>query len=276
MIEKFNSLIQKELLGGITLVDVFQIIIIIIVAIFVTRIIRLYIRRQMKAKLNKDQLELMLKIINYTIMIIATIWILSIVGLNLSGLLVAGGIAGIVIGFASQSIVGNLISGIFLMIERPLKIGEAVNINGTIGIIENISILSTVLRDYDGLQIRMPNENVFTSKITNYVSNLVRRFNYVVGIRYEDDANDAIAIIQEILQTEPFVLVNPAPLVFVDELGDSSVNIMVKIWAPVSEWYALKQKLLWQIKKTLEEKGIEIAFPQCVVWMENKNSNNKK
>lgn len=276
MIEKFNSLIQKEFLGGITLVDVFQIIIIIMVAIFIMRIIRLYIRRQMKAKLNKDQLELMLKIINYTIISIATIWILSIVGLNLSGLLVAGGIAGIVIGFASQSIVGNLISGIFLMIERPLKIGEAVNINGTIGIIENISILSTVLRDYDGLQIRMPNENVFTSKITNYVSNLVRRFNYIVGIRYEDDANDAIAIIREILQTEPFVLVNPAPLVFVDELDNSSVNIMVKIWAPVSEWYALKQKLLWQIKKTLEEKGIEIAFPQCVVWMENKNFNNKK
>lgn len=271
MIENINLFLTKALIGKITLLDVLQIVLILIITIILTRLIRLYIKRQMKAKLNKDQLETILKIINYTIIIIATIWILSIAGLNLSGLLVAGGIAGIVLGFASQSIVGNLISGIFLMIERPLKIGEAVNINDTVGIVENISIISTVIRNWDGLQIRIPNETVFTSKIINYVSNQVRRFNYNVGIRYEDDAFKAINIINDILHEEPFVLVNPASLVFVDELGDNSVVIAVKIWAPVSQWYALKQKLLWVIKKTLEENGIEIAFPQRVVWMHKEN-----
>jgi small-conductance mechanosensitive channel len=222
--------------------------------------------------MNKDQLELIIKLFRCSIFSITIIWILSILGFKLSGLLVAGGIVGIVIGFASQSILGNLISGIFLMIERPFKLGDAVDIQNTVGIIENISIISTTIRTWDGLHIRVPNQTIFTSNITNFVSNVARRFEYLVGIRYSDDAAKAIEIIKAILEEETFVLKNPEPLVFVEKLGDSSVNITVKIWGPISEWYGLKQKLLWNIKSALEENGIEIPFPQRVVWMQKESN----
>jgi small-conductance mechanosensitive channel len=101
------------------------------------------------------------------------------------------------------------------------------------------------------------------------VSYPVRRFEFSLGISYSDDADNAIRIIKDLIDKEPFALLNPYPSVFVNELGDSSVKLTVKIWAPMSEWFALKTSLLWTIKKTLEENGIEIPFPQQVVYLHN-------
>ena len=190
---------------------------------------------------------------SYTIIVIAVLSILPTIGVKLSGLLVAGGIAGLAIGFASQSIIGNLISGIFLMIERPIKIGNSVNIEDIGGIVEDIRIISTTIRTFDGLYVRVPNQKVFTSGITNFVANVARRFEYVVGIRYSDDADKALEIIKNIIDEHPLALQDPAPRVFVDNLGESSVNIVVRIWAPATEWFGVKTELLWKIKKALEK-----------------------
>jgi len=183
--------------------------------------------------------------------------------------------AGIILGFASQSIVGNFIAGIFLIIEKPIKIGDQVNIDDITGFVEDIRVISTTIRTYDGLYVRIPNQTVFTTKMVNYVGNIVRRFEYMVGIRYSDNADKAIDIIHDVIKQYPFALKRPKPLVYVDNLGDNSVNIMVRIWAPVSEWYELKQIVLWKIKTTLEQAGIEIAFPQRTLWFANdlKNKN---
>lgn len=257
--------LDKVIYGDLTILELIYALLVLIIGLIVTRLITNYIRRNLKTKVNKDKLDLIIKIIYYSLVTFLIVWVLSALGIKLSGLLVAGGFLGIVIGFASQSIVGNLVSGLFLTIERPMKIGNAVNIEGSIGIVEDINIISTKLRTWDGLDIRIPNEKVFTSSITNYVSNIARRFEYVLGIRYKDDAQKAIAIINEYLSKEPYVLVNPAPIVFVEKLDESSVNIAVKIWAPVTEWYGLYMKLLNQLKLELEKEDIQIAFPQRVV-----------
>ena len=126
--------------------------------------------------------------------------------------------------------------------------------------------MSTTIRQYDGLFVRVPNQKVFTSNITNFVAHVARRFEYVVGIRYSDDADKAIRIIKDLLREHPLTLLNPEPMAFVDSLGDNAVNIMVRAWAPTTEWFGVKTELLWKIKKALENQGIEIAFPQRVVW----------
>ena len=255
--------------GSVTLFDLLLVVAIIVIAVFVSKWVAVSLRRSLKDKVGREHLEIILKIVSYSIIIIAVIWALTILGVNLSGLMVAGGIAGLVIGFASQSIVGNLVSGLFLMIERPIKIGDQVSIDEIRGFVEDIHIISTTVRTYDGLFVRIPNQKVFTTSITNYVGNVARRFGYVVGIRYSDDADQAIAIIKNLIEEQPFALKNPPPQAFVDNLGDNSVNIIVRVWAPITDWYALKMELLWKIKKTLEEEGIEIAFPQRVVWLAN-------
>jgi len=255
--------------GGVTILDLLIVVAIMVIAVFVSKWVAISLRRSLKDKVGREHLEIIRKIVSYSIIVIAIIWALTILGVNLSGLMVAGGIAGLVIGFASQSIVGNLVSGLFLMIERPIKIGDQVNIDQIRGFVEDIRIISTTVRTYDGLYVRIPNQKVFTTSITNYVGNVARRFGYVVGIRYSDDADKAIAIIKNLIEGYPFALKNPPPQAFVDNLGDNSVNVIVRVWAPITDWYGLKMELLWKIKKALEEKGIEIAFPQRVVWFAN-------
>jgi small-conductance mechanosensitive channel len=249
------------------LLQVVTVIVILFFTIVIAKGITIYLQRSLKDKMDKEHLNILVKSIYYGAIVLSIVGVIfPLLNIDTSGLLVAGGVVGIVIGFASQSIVGNFISGVFLMIERPIKIGDQVNIDNKLGYVEDIKIISTIIRTYDGLYIRLPNETVFTTSITNYVANLTRRFEYIVGIRYSDDADEAIKIIKDIIEMEPFALVNPGPSVFVDTLGDNAVNIIVRIWAPATHWYDMKMKLLWVIKKTLEDNGIEIAFPQRTVW----------
>jgi len=235
-------------------------------ALLGSKLVSIQLRRSLKDKLSKEHLEMLIKLISYAIMIIAALWIMPMIGLEPSGLMVAGGIVALAVGFASQSIIGNLISGLFLMGERPVKIGDLVEISGNLGTVEDIQIISTAIRTLEGLYIRIPNETVFTSSITNFSANPVRRFEFAIGISYVDDAEKAIAMIKDTAAAHPLILINPPPQVFVDALGDSSVDIIARFWAPTSDWYSAKMELLWKIKTAIEAAGIEIPFPQRVLW----------
>ncbi len=248
----------------------------VIFAIILAKGFSMFLRRSLRDKFDKDRLGILLKGSYYGIIIIAVILALPLLGINTSGLLVAGGVTGIVIGFASQSIVGNLISGLFIMAERPIKIGSQVEIDNVRGFVEDIGVMSTILRNYDGLYIRIPNEKVFTNNIINVSANIARRIEYTIGIRYSDDAEKAVKIIDSLIEDHPFILKKPTPDVYVDSLGENSVNIVIKAWAPVSQWYSTKKELLGKIKTTLEKEGIQVPFPQRVVWFANERPDNNK
>ena len=272
MLEWLNFIVY----GNVTWFNVISAVLIFIGTLIISKLLTLQLRRALKEKLNKEQLEIMAKVIYYGFLIIAMLWILPNIGLEPSGLMVAGGIVALALGFASQSIVANLISGLFLMGERPVKIGDLVEISGNVGFVEDIHIISTSIRTLEGNFMRIPNETVFTSSITNYTSNPVRRFDYTVGIRYSDDADTAILVIRDLLEEHPLILVNPAPQVYVDSLGDSSVDINVRIWTPSTEWFRVKMEMLLKIKKAIEAAGIEIPFPQRVLWYGADTGNEEK
>jgi small-conductance mechanosensitive channel len=251
--------------GTVTMGSVIKFIFILSFSTFFAKIFSLYLRRSLKDRVSKDVGETIIKVLYFGILATVFFSNLPLIGIHPSGFLLAGGVAGIVLGFASQSIVGNLVSGFFLMVERPIKIGDQVQINDVSGYVIDIRIISTLIRTYDGLLVRIPNQQVFTTNITNIVGHPVRRFEYIIRIRYSDDANAAIFLIKDLIDKEPFALLNPSPSVFVSDLGDSSVNITVRIWAPVNEWFGIKTRILWDIKQTLEENGIEIPLPHRVV-----------
>ncbi len=260
---------ETVLYWDVTILDLIKVAVIVTLAIIIAKGLTIYLRRSLKERMSKDNLDILLKVVYYGIILLAILPVLQIHGVELSSLLVAGGVVGIVLGIASQSVVGNLIAGLFLIVERPMKLGQAVSIAGTMGVIEDIRILSTSLRTFDGLYVRIPNEKVFTAEITNYVAHVARRVEYLVGIRYSDDADKAIGIIKELLEAHQLTLKYPSPDLFVDTLGDNAVNLSVRFWAPSSEWYNVKKELLWKIKTALEAQGIEIAFPQRTVWFAN-------
>lgn len=241
--------------------------IVVAFGIITAKIICINVRRSLAEKIPANELNLILKVLNFSIIAIFSLIALPFLGIDLSGLIAAGGFAGLVVGFASRSIVANLVSGLFLMAERPIKIGDQIKVEDVEGFVEDIHILSTIIRTYDGLFVRIPNEKLFTSNIVNLVVNPVRRLEYVIGISYKDDAEKAIEIIRRVVEDHPFALKNPEPTIFVDELGESSVNIVVRVWCPSSVWFDVKTELLWKIKVELEKAGIEIPFPQRVVWL---------
>lgn len=271
----FDHVIYTTSRASVTLGDLLKFLLVLSLTIIVTRVITLYLRRHLKEKVSKDVNETIIKFIYYGTIIVVFITILPIIGLDPSGLLLAGSITGIILGFASQNIVGNLISGIFLMIEKPIKIGDQVEINKISGFVSDIRIISTFIRTYDGLLVRIPNQQVFTTNITNSVSYPVRRFDINFRIRYSDDADYAIELVKGLISKEPFALISPAPSVTVNELGENSVNLIARIWAPISEWATLKTELIWAIKKTLEENGIEMPFPQQDVYLHTVTEKNK-
>lgn len=270
MIEEILALVLQvvdlPLYGEVRVRDFLFAITVIIIASIIAKFIAMSLRRSLADKMRRDQLELLVKVVYAIIILLAFVSTTPALGVNLTGLLVAGGIVGIAIGFASQRVVSNFLSGVFLIAERPIKIGDQIVVDNIAGFVEDMSIMSTIVRTYDGLYVRIPNERLFSSNITNPVANVARRFEYIISIRYSDDANKAIEIIRRVIENHPFALKIPQPQVFVDNFGDSGVNIVARIWAPSKVWLEVKMDLLLNIKVELEKNGIEIPFPQRVIW----------
>lgn len=248
---------------------------IIISSIIIAKGTSMLLKKYLRDKFDKDRLGILLKGSYYGIIALAVILSLPILGIDTSGFLVAGGITGIVIGFASQNIVGNLVSGLFIMAERPIRIGSQVEIDQITGFVEDIGIMSTILRNFDGLYVRIPNEKVFTNNIINRGINVARRVERTIGIRYSDDTSRAIDIIYGVIEDHPYILKKPNSDVYVDEIKDGSVNIMMRVWTPSELWYTTKRELLLVVKNALEREGIQVSIPHRVIKYINDKPSNK-
>jgi small-conductance mechanosensitive channel len=246
--------------------------IVIIIAGFATaRLVSIITTKYIGSRLPADTRKTLGKTIYYVIIAIALFSALGVSGIDLSGVFLAGGIAGIVLGFATQSLFSNLISGIFLQIDKPMKIGDPVLITGKLpdvaGVVVEITTLSSRLRMFDGTYVRLPNSDVFLSEIRNYSSAAARRVEITVGIAYKEDTAKVVGIIRKNLKETPLVLVEPEPDVYVDSLGDSTVNINVWCWVPFSVWFDMRKQITQQIKRELDANNVEIPFPQRVVYL---------
>ncbi len=264
-----QGLSEMEIVGGLTVLSLLIGGIIMAAGIIFAKIVKIIFFKYYAPTLPQDTAKNFGKIIYFGIIIISFLVFTSSQGLDFSGLLVAGGIFAVVIGFATQSVVSNLISGVFLMIEKPAKHGDILQIPdmGISGTLLDVGTFSSRVRKFDGTVIRIPNEKFFTSNIRSLTASTVRRAEAVVGIAYKDDIENAIGVIKnEIKLTMPFVLRVPEPEFRVVELGDSSVNIQVLVWHPRDDWDQAQPILLTVIKRALDRSGIEIPFPQRVVW----------
>lgn len=211
------------------------------------------------------------KVFYYVFLTVAFFLALNFAGISgeLSALMAAIGITGIVLGFAAQTVVSNFISGVFMYFDKPLKIGDQVKIGELEGVVEDMRILSTRIRSWDGTLIRIPNEKLFNSNIVNLMRYPVRRVDVDIGVAYSADADRAIKIIRDVLDEIPLVLAEPEPMVYVNELSDSAVLIAIRAWAPSEKWFDVRTRIIRDVKKALDEAGIEIPFPQRVNWFAN-------
>jgi small-conductance mechanosensitive channel len=246
-------------------------IVIIVAGFAIAQAARTVTTKYIGTRLPPDTRRTLGKVTYYVIIAIALLSALGVSGLDLSGLFIAGGFAGIIIGFATQSLFSNLISGIFLQIDKPMKIGDPVLITGKLpdvaGVVVEVTTLSSRLRMFDGTYVRLPNSDVFLSEIRNYSSAAARRVEITIGIAYKEDVAKVIEIIRKSLKETPLVLVEPEPDIYINDFGDSAVNINVWCWVPFSVFFDVKKQLMQQIKHELDSNNIEIPFPQRVVHL---------
>ncbi len=245
------------------------IIIILVVTGFIASLIKNILARTLPRWLPLDVAKALIRAAYYGIWTLGMIVIIQdVFNVSLSSLIVAGGVAGIVIGFASQTVFSNFLSGLFLYFDRPLKVGDAVELpdQGVSGVVSDIHVMSTRIRTWDGISVRIPNEKLFNSTIKNIYANVARRVEYKIGISYSSDVEKAKKIIIEEAEKHPYALSEPAPFVFLEEYGDNALILSARIWAPTQKWFDVKTSLLERIKKRFDEEGIEIPFPQVVNW----------
>jgi small conductance mechanosensitive channel len=173
--------------------------------------------------------------------------------------------AALAIGLSLQGQLSSLAAGVMLIIFRPFKKGDFVQIGGTTGIVDEIKIIYTVMKTLDNQVVVVPNANITTQTITNFSALPTRRIDLTVGIGYDSDLRKAKQLLEEIINTEPRRLEDPAPTVQVKELADNSVNFAVRLWVNSGDWWTTRCDLTERIKLSFDEHGIEIPFPQRTV-----------
>lgn len=205
-------------------------------------------------------------------MIIVVIAALDQLGVNTNSVIAILGAAGLAIGLALQGSLQNFAAGFMLLIFRPFKAGDFVEVAGIAGNIDKIGIFSTVMHTGDNKQVTIPNGTIYSSNIINYSSTGTRRVDMIFGIGYGDDMRKAREVINTILAQEPRVLKDPEAVVAVGELGASSVNFYVRPWVLSDDYWKVKFDLTEKIKQAFDDNGISIPYPQMDIhWDKSAN-----
>jgi len=210
----------------------------------------------------------------YAVLLVAVILAaLDTLGLPVTSLLAVVGAAGLAVGLALKDSLGNFAAGVMLVIFRPFKKGDVVEVAGVVGKVDEVLIFSTVLTTPDNKQIIIPNGQVGAGTITNYTAKDMRRVDMVFGVSYDDDLKVAREVLTRVCTSHPKVLQEPALSVFVLNLGDSSVDFAVRPWARTEDYWTVWGDVLEQAKVELEAAGCNIPYPQTDVHVHQVSAN---
>ncbi|HNH42763.1 MAG TPA: mechanosensitive ion channel family protein [Agitococcus sp.] len=221
--------------------------------------------KTMSQRLSAHQLLVWRRGIFYFLLGLFSMSALHEMGFKLSVLLGAAGIFTVAIGFASQTSASNLISGLFLIGEGSFMVGDTIKVNGTIGEVLSIDLLSIKLRTADNIYVRIPNEQLIKSEVSNLTRFAIRRVPIMVNISYQQDISKVRQVLLTIADKNPLVLDEPKPQVVVQDLASSSINLMFNIWTRKENFLDIRDTIQESIKNAFDEHNIDIPFPQITV-----------
>lgn len=193
-------------------------------------------------------------------------------GFSLSVLLGAAGVLSVALGFASQTSASNLISGLFLIGEQPFKLGDTIKVGNTTGEVLSIDLLSVKLRTFDNLFVRIPNETLIKSEVTNLTRFPIRRFDLLLGVAYKEQIATVRKILLDVADKNPLCLDEPNPMFLFLGFGDSALNIQFSVWSKRENFRDLRNSLQEEVKLAFDKAGVEIPFPQRTVHFNQINN----
>ena len=186
--------------------------------------------------------------------------------INLTAIFGAAGVIGIIIGFASQTSIGNIISGFFLVSEKSFELGDVIRIGDKTGMVYSIDLLSIKIKTFDNLFIRIPNQSVISSEVTNITRFPIRRLDFEVSVAYKEDLERVKNLLEKIARQNPLSLDEPEPIIIFKSFGSSGIDILLGIWFERTNYVKVKNSVFLDIKKTFDEEGIEIPFPHVSLY----------
>jgi len=225
-----------------------------------------FVGRSTRKKLTPQANMLIRKGIVYFGSILIFLAVLHQSGYKLTALLGAAGIAGIAIGFASQTSVSNIISGLFLISEKPFTVGDIIQVGSTKGTILSIDLLSVKLRTFDNHMIRLPNEMLIKSEVRNITRFPIRRLDIKIGVAYKENVGNVRQVLLDIADKNTFCLDEPEPAVRFVNFGDSALEFLFAVWCVREDYIKLQTKLMQEIKERFDTEGIEIPFPHRTLY----------
>ena len=277
---EFSGVMLEDLLGRIiTLITdwglkVLGALVVLIVGRMIAKAIRRGVRKGLeRGKMDPTLVPFVSSLSYYLVMAFVLIAVLGMVGIETASMIAVLGAAGLAVGLALQGTLANFASGVMLLIFRPFHKGDFIEAAGVAGAVDTVGIFTTTLNTPDNVRIVLPNGTVWGQTIKNYATNATRRVDLVMGISYDDDIGAAMETINKVLDNEPRVLKDPAPVVAVTELADSSVNLVVRPWCTKEDYWGVYFDLTRALKEALEGAGCSIPYPQTDVHLHKVSEN---
>lgn len=217
-------------------------------------------------KLHAQHSMVLRKLLGVVILLVTGLWVLRELGMDLGVLLGAAGILTVALGFASQTSASNVISGVFMMAERPFQVGDLIQLGETVGFVLDIDFLSVKIRTFDNRMIRIPNETMLKSEVINLTRFPIRRIDMQIAVAYKEDLDRVRDLLLEVADRDPEALDEPKPLFLFKGYGDSALEFQFSVWATQDNFYTLKTRLYLEVKKVFDRHGIEIPFPHRTLY----------
>ncbi|MBU2954067.1 mechanosensitive ion channel family protein [Marinobacter sp. F3R08] len=220
----------------------------------------------MAQRASRHHAAMVRRLVFYIIFVLFLVAALREAGFSLDVVLGAAGILTVAIGFASQTSATNMISGLFLLVEKPFEIGDFIEVDATIGEVIAIDMLSVKLRTPDNLYVRIPNETLIKTQVVNRSRFPIRRLDLPVGIAYAEDVERVQRLLLDLADKNPVCLEEPKPFTIVTAFGASSVDLQFSFWVPKEKVLEGRSSMMVAIKSTLDREGIEIPFPHTSIY----------
>ena len=243
-----------------------QCVVIIVVGLPALMILSRVVSRLVEKHYTPQSAMVARQAIFYSGLIFLAIIELHQMGFKITALLGAAGVAGVAIGFAAQTSLSNLISGIFLIFEKPFAVGDTITVGETSGTVLSIDLLSVKLRQYDNKFVRIPNESLIKGQVTNITRFPIRRYDINLGVAYKEDIKRVTEVLKDIADKNPYCLDEPEPLVVFTGFGDSCIQLLFAVWFLKADFLQLRNSIMLDIKERFDAEGIEIPFPHRTLY----------
>ncbi|MCX9007652.1 small-conductance mechanosensitive channel MscS [Citrobacter portucalensis] len=247
-------------------VNIVAAIAIVIIGMIVARIVSNTVNRLMVArKIDATVADFLSALVRYGIIAFTLIAALGRVGVQTASVIAVLGAAGLAVGLALQGSLSNLAAGVLLVMFRPFRAGEYVDLGGVAGTVLNVQIFSTTMRTVDGKIVVIPNGKIIAGNIMNFSREPVRRNEFIIGVAYDSDIDQVKKILTDIIQSDERILKDREMTVRLNELGASSINFVVRVWSNSSDLQSVYWDVLERIKREFDANGISFPYPQMDV-----------